>query len=177
MAGAPARSRPNNLPAELTSFVGRRSELREVKRLLGQTRLLTLTGSEGAAGQHALGARRALALLVETLAAMASERGADARAAALPGYAQGLRDSIMLALPAFYESRHQACQRALRVRLGDAGFDRAFERGATMPDRVSSWPARWPVPLNRSAPKINYIVEGAGAGSTLTATSRQTKGA
>jgi len=32
------------LPAELTSFVGRRQELREVKRVLAGTRLLTLTG-------------------------------------------------------------------------------------------------------------------------------------
>src|SRR5215470_5886207 len=39
--------RPSNLPAELTSFVGRRQELREVKRLLTTTRLLTLTGSGG----------------------------------------------------------------------------------------------------------------------------------
>jgi hypothetical protein len=31
----------SNLPAEVTSFVGRRAELREVKRLLGGTRLLT----------------------------------------------------------------------------------------------------------------------------------------
>jgi non-specific serine/threonine protein kinase len=38
---------PSNLPAELTSFVGRRQELREVKRLLTTTRLLTLTGSGG----------------------------------------------------------------------------------------------------------------------------------
>ncbi len=37
----------SNLPAELTSFVGRRQELREVKRLLATTRLLTLTGSGG----------------------------------------------------------------------------------------------------------------------------------
>jgi predicted ATPase/DNA-binding CsgD family transcriptional regulator len=37
----------SNLPAEVTSFVGRRSELREVKRLLSTTRLLTLTGSGG----------------------------------------------------------------------------------------------------------------------------------
>ena len=39
--------RLSNLPAEVTSFVGRRAELREVKRLLGTTRLLTLTGSGG----------------------------------------------------------------------------------------------------------------------------------
>jgi non-specific serine/threonine protein kinase len=38
---------PSNLPAEVTSFVGRRQELREVKRLLTATRLLTLTGSGG----------------------------------------------------------------------------------------------------------------------------------
>jgi predicted ATPase/DNA-binding CsgD family transcriptional regulator len=37
----------SNLPAEVTSFVGRREELREVKRLLTTTRLLTLTGSGG----------------------------------------------------------------------------------------------------------------------------------
>ena len=37
----------SNLPAEVTSFVGRRQELREVKRLLSTARLLTLTGSGG----------------------------------------------------------------------------------------------------------------------------------
>ena len=36
-----------NLPAELTSFVGRRSELAEVKRLLASSRLVTLTGTGG----------------------------------------------------------------------------------------------------------------------------------
>jgi non-specific serine/threonine protein kinase len=35
------------LPAELTTFVGRRSELAEVRRLLRATRLLTLTGPGG----------------------------------------------------------------------------------------------------------------------------------
>jgi predicted ATPase/class 3 adenylate cyclase len=38
---------PNNLPVQLTTFVGRERELGEVKRLLGSTRLLTLTGSGG----------------------------------------------------------------------------------------------------------------------------------
>jgi predicted ATPase/DNA-binding NarL/FixJ family response regulator len=36
-----------NLPAELTSFVGRRAELGELKRLLGRSRLVTLTGAGG----------------------------------------------------------------------------------------------------------------------------------
>ena len=38
---------PNNLPVQLTSFIGRERELEEVKRLLGSTRLLTLTGMGG----------------------------------------------------------------------------------------------------------------------------------
>ena len=38
---------PNNLPRELTSFVGREREVDEVRRLLVTTRLLTLTGSGG----------------------------------------------------------------------------------------------------------------------------------
>lgn len=37
----------NNLPAPLTSFVGREDALVEVKRLLSMTRLLTLTGTGG----------------------------------------------------------------------------------------------------------------------------------
>jgi predicted ATPase/DNA-binding CsgD family transcriptional regulator len=40
-------SRPNNLPIQLTSFVGRMREIAEVARLLSATRLLTLTGAGG----------------------------------------------------------------------------------------------------------------------------------
>ncbi|MGZ6269539.1 MAG: adenylate/guanylate cyclase domain-containing protein, partial [Candidatus Limnocylindrales bacterium] len=38
---------PNNLPVQLTSFVGRGREVAEAARLLGTTRLLTLTGPGG----------------------------------------------------------------------------------------------------------------------------------
>ncbi len=38
---------PHNLPVQLTSFVGREREIAEVRRLLGTTRLLTLTGTGG----------------------------------------------------------------------------------------------------------------------------------
>ena len=40
-------SLPNNLPRQLTSFIGREREMAEVRRLLSTTRLLTLTGSGG----------------------------------------------------------------------------------------------------------------------------------
>ena len=57
-AKRPARSAPlrpvssaprrlHNLPTQLTSFVGREREIAEIKRLLGTTRLVTLTGSGG----------------------------------------------------------------------------------------------------------------------------------
>lgn len=38
---------PNNLPLELSSFVGRKREISEVKKLLSEKRLLTLTGPGG----------------------------------------------------------------------------------------------------------------------------------
>ncbi len=39
---------PNNLPRQLTSFVGREKEIAEIKRLLSTAALVTLTGSGGA---------------------------------------------------------------------------------------------------------------------------------
>src|SRR5918911_5132040 len=45
-ARAPKRT-SNNLPSALSSFVGREQELAEVRRLLEDTRLLTLTGAGG----------------------------------------------------------------------------------------------------------------------------------
>ena len=38
---------PNNLPQQVTSFIGREAQVAEIKALLGKTRLLTLTGAGG----------------------------------------------------------------------------------------------------------------------------------
>jgi predicted ATPase/DNA-binding CsgD family transcriptional regulator len=57
---------PNNLPQELTSFVGRRREMAEVRRLLPTTRLLTLTGA-GGCGKTRLALRVASHALKEYL--------------------------------------------------------------------------------------------------------------
>ncbi len=40
-------ARPNNLPMQLTSFIGREEEIKQIKNKLKQTRLLTLIGSGG----------------------------------------------------------------------------------------------------------------------------------
>jgi non-specific serine/threonine protein kinase len=49
----------HNLPAEVTSFIGREKEIGEVRRLLAGTRLLTLTGS-GGTGKTRLALRAAV---------------------------------------------------------------------------------------------------------------------
>jgi len=59
--GRPLTAPPHNLPAEVTSFIGREKEIAEVRRLLAGTRLFTLTGS-GGTGKS----RLALRLAVET---------------------------------------------------------------------------------------------------------------
>jgi predicted ATPase/class 3 adenylate cyclase len=56
-------ARPSNLPPQLTSFVGRDEELAEVERLLGRTRLLTLTGP-GGSGKSRLALQAAADLLL-----------------------------------------------------------------------------------------------------------------
>ena len=45
---------PGNLPRQLTSFIGRERELRDLKELLERSRLLTLTGP-GGSGKTRLG--------------------------------------------------------------------------------------------------------------------------
>ncbi len=53
---------PNNLPVQLTHFIGREAELAEVQRLLRESRLLTLTGP-GGTGKTRLSLQAAAALL------------------------------------------------------------------------------------------------------------------
>src|SRR5499425_404366 len=58
---AAVRRAAGNLPAELTSFVGRRGDLAEVRRLLADSRLVTLTGI-GGVGKTRLALRAAAGL-------------------------------------------------------------------------------------------------------------------
>ena len=55
---------PHNLPVQLTSFIGRDKEIAGVRRLLGGTRLLTLTGP-GGAGKTRLSLQVAAEVLTE----------------------------------------------------------------------------------------------------------------
>src|SRR5438309_7706105 len=60
----PAEAQRNNLPAQLSSFIGREGEMTEIKQLLADTRLLTLTGA-GGCGKTRLALRVAADLLSE----------------------------------------------------------------------------------------------------------------
>jgi class 3 adenylate cyclase len=53
---------PNNLPAQLTTFIGRERELSEVRALVGSSRLVTLTGA-GGCGKTRLSIQLAAGLL------------------------------------------------------------------------------------------------------------------
>ena len=44
---AEAYSKPSNLPLQLNSFVGRDQQMTDIKQLLDENRLLTLTGAAG----------------------------------------------------------------------------------------------------------------------------------
>jgi len=80
---------PNNLPAQLSAFIGRDREIGEVRALVGSSRLVTLTGA-GGAGKTRLGLQVAAGLLdgsgdgvwLVELAAVTSE---DAVPAAIAG--------------------------------------------------------------------------------------------
>jgi hypothetical protein len=74
------------------------NNLTEARRRRGELDQAEALAREGAAGQHALGSRRGLSQLVETLAWMAADRGVDTRAATLLGCAESLRESILLAV-------------------------------------------------------------------------------
>lgn len=60
-AEPPRGDRVHGLPAEFTSFVGRRQEMTEIRRLLSKSRLVTLTGV-GGVGKTRLAARVGAAL-------------------------------------------------------------------------------------------------------------------
>jgi predicted ATPase len=104
---------PNNLPIQLTSFIGRAREIEEVKRLLSSTRLLTLTGP-GGSGKT----RLALQVAAETIEqfqdgvffvalAPISEPGLVASTIAQTlGVAESAGRSILDSLKDYLQTRH-----------------------------------------------------------------------
>jgi len=74
MAQQTARKPRGNLPAELTSFVGRRRELAAIRSTLSDARLLTLTGAGPMCGEPTLPPRRTSSVLLPWVRLMPSSR-------------------------------------------------------------------------------------------------------
>src|SRR5215472_10525934 len=102
---ARAMATPNNLPAELTSFVGREPQLAELRRLLHRSRVITLTGP-GGAGKSRLALRVAVETLdrfadgvwLVDLATLADERLLEHTVAAVCGIKEDSRRPILEAV-------------------------------------------------------------------------------
>jgi non-specific serine/threonine protein kinase len=109
---APIGETRHNLPAALTSFVGRRNEIEEVRRRLKQTRLLTLTGA-GGCGKTRLALQVAHDLLdtfphgvwVVDLGPLSDPSLIVHRVAATFGVREGPNGSLTDALAAYFRMR------------------------------------------------------------------------
>lgn len=105
ISGARQVTTPNNLPAELTSFVGRGPQLAELRRLMHRSRLITLTGP-GGAGKSRLALRLAGEVLdrypdgvwLVDLAALVDERLLEHTVASVGGVKEDSRRPVIEAI-------------------------------------------------------------------------------
>ncbi len=105
--------RRHNLPAALTSFIGREHEIEEVKRLLGTARLLTMTGT-GGAGKTRLALQVAQDLVdryrdgiwLAELASLADPTQVAQAAAGVLGIAEQAGQSLVTTLVDALQSKH-----------------------------------------------------------------------
>ena len=110
-AAAPRRAR-HNLPARLTSFVGRERELAALEGLLGEARIVTLTGVGGAGKTR---------LAVEFAAAAVERFGDGVWLADMAGIADAeLVPSVVMEALKVRQSGEEAVLEALRCRLRSA---------------------------------------------------------
>jgi len=98
----------------------------------GESHLAEELAREAVATKHALHDEGGLAILVESLAMMAVERGAAERAAILLGCAEHLRESVVAPVFGPYQAQHENSVSSARQQLGDAAYRSAFERGKAM---------------------------------------------
>ncbi len=87
---------------------------------------------EAAVCKHAVDDRNGLAMVLETLAWMAAERGAHERAGILLGCAQRVRDSSSLTLIELFRQQHERSVSVITEGIGRKAFDAAYARGRAM---------------------------------------------
>lgn len=106
--------------------------LAEARRRRGELTDAEALAREGIECKHSLDDRRGLAILLETLAWITSDRREDSSAATLLGCATSLRGSMAIPILAPFLPQHQACEQLTRDRLGAAAFGKSFGRGLEM---------------------------------------------
>jgi hypothetical protein len=128
---------PGNLPAPVTSFVGRRAELHAATESLRTSRLVTLTEA-GGCGKTRLALEVAMGL-VESFAdgvwlteLEAAARQEPERAAVLLGAAESIRARAQAQLAQRERTDVEPATAAARSALGQEAFTAAVERGRRM---------------------------------------------
>jgi DNA-binding CsgD family transcriptional regulator len=107
--------------------------------------------------KHAVDDRNGLAMVFETLASMAADRGRHERAAILLGLAQRVRDSSSLPLIELHRQQHERTVLIVIRGIGQKAFDAAYARGRAMTIdegvafAVADKPAYKPAPPVKSA--------------------------
>jgi predicted ATPase/DNA-binding CsgD family transcriptional regulator len=100
--------------------------------LRGDTQRAEALAREAATCKHAIDDRNGLTLALETLAWMAAQVGRAGRAACLLGVAERAREECSLPLLDLYRPQHERSVSAAFHRLGQAGYESAFQRGRAM---------------------------------------------
>ena len=138
---APARRGAGNLPAELTSFVGRRGEIAEVRRVLAESRLVTLTGV-GGVGKTRLALRAAAGLRVLATSRESLNTAAETALPVLPLAAPDPGQPLTLAQLGAFPAVALFAERAAQVMPGFAVTEANM---AAVPGSAAGWRGcRWP---------------------------------
>jgi DNA-binding CsgD family transcriptional regulator len=87
---------------------------------------------EAATFKYALDDRLGVAMVLETLAWMAAERGQHQRAACLLGSAERVRDEVSISLVELFRTQHERTVSIAVRGIGQKSFDAAFGRGLAM---------------------------------------------
>jgi non-specific serine/threonine protein kinase len=98
----------------------------------GDRQLAEVQARAGAATKHVIDDRAGLQLLLETLAWMAAEGGAYARAAVILGSAEHVRQATGLEVSDAQRQQHERSTALGLEGLGQRTFDESYERGLAM---------------------------------------------
>jgi len=121
----------------------------------GEAQRAEVLAQEGVACKHALDDRVGLAILIDTLAWLAAERGAAERGATLLGYAEHLRESVSAPRFEAFSAQRERAESSCRERMGQVAFGAALDRGKEMAiDEGVSYALDWKKKTKVTPPSV-----------------------